>query len=84
MNYALADLLTTMGYPIGGIGEATAHIVTDPGRPARPTTTPARTITPPRTAHRSHEKAPKTRRPHSGCRRLSVSGSEEDRNRKPV
>ena len=33
MNDALADLLTTMGYPIEGFGQATAHIVSGP-RPA--------------------------------------------------
>lgn len=30
MNFALADLLTTMGYPVEGFGQATAHLVTGP------------------------------------------------------
>ena len=30
MNYALADVLTTLGYPVGGYGQATAHLVTGP------------------------------------------------------
>ena len=33
MNYALADVLTTLGYPVDGFGQATAHLVTGP-RPA--------------------------------------------------
>ena len=30
MNYALAEVLTTIGYPVDGFGQATAHLVTGP------------------------------------------------------
>jgi len=30
MNYALADVLTMIGYPVEGFGQATAHLVTGP------------------------------------------------------
>ena len=30
MNYALADVLTTIGYPVEALGHATAHLVTGP------------------------------------------------------
>ena len=30
MNYALADVLTTIGYPVEAFGQAAAHLVTEP------------------------------------------------------
>jgi hypothetical protein len=33
MNYALADALTMLGYPVEGYGHASAHIVTGPRTP---------------------------------------------------
>ena len=40
MNYALADVLTTMGYPVEGFGQATAHVVTGPRPVAEPAADP--------------------------------------------
>ena len=36
MNYALADILTTMGYPVEEFGQAGANLVTGPRSPEEP------------------------------------------------